>query len=113
MHVVNAFTDDEANPSLMASFDPYGNGCVNFLNGKLRLLLSPWGGVELNSEGLKKKRWSWWNMDEHVHAPPFQPIIFALNNNLSVKVYSHDKINVNFFAESQICKFRVGSKIKV
>jgi hypothetical protein len=77
------------------------------------MLLSPLGGIEFGNDGFKKKRWTWWESNEHVHAPPFQPLIFALNNQISVKVLNQEKINISFHAENQVCKFRVGSKIKV
>jgi hypothetical protein len=117
MHIVSLFSDvgesESGEQTLMGYFDPYGNGCVNFPNGKLRLILTPFGGCELSQQGARKRRWSWLNQVEHVHAPPFQPIIFSLSNNIGVKVFSQEKINVNFYAENQVCKFRVGSKIKV
>lgn len=79
-----------------------------------RLLLSPLGGIELDAEGTRKKRWLWWDENsEHVHAPPLQPLIMALNSQISVKVFDQDKINVCFSAETQNCKFGVGSKLKV
>lgn len=113
MHIMSIFSDEEVNQEQIASFDPYGNASANFPNGKIRMILTPLGGLELDSEGFKRKRWLWWENDNHVHAPPFQPIIFSLNNYISVKVFSQEKINVTFHAENQICKFRVGSKIKV
>jgi hypothetical protein len=67
----------------------------------------------LDSDGTKKKRWQWWDPNEHVHAPPFQSLLFPLNNQISVRIHSQDKINIDFLAENQICKFKVGSKIKL
>ena len=77
------------------------------------MLLSPLGGVELDSEGARKKRWLWYDTVEHIHAPPFQPIIFALNHSISIKVFNQEKININFTAENQTYRFRVGSRIKI
>ena len=78
-----------------------------------RMLLSPLGGIELDYEGVRKKRWLWYEPMEHIHAPPFQPIIFALNNYVSVKVFNQEKINIQFCAEQQTYRFRVGSRIKI
>jgi hypothetical protein len=120
MHIMSIFSDEEQN--LIAFFDPFGNACVNHINtqynnnhvSKIRMILTPFGGLEFDQEGLRKKRWQWWDIvNEHVHAPPFQPYIFTLNKNLSVKITNQEKIQVNFFAENLMCKFRVGSKIKV
>ena len=113
MHLLSAFSDEETNPTLIASFDPYGNACANYLNGRARMILSSLGGLELDADGFRKKRWLWKEQEEHVHAPPFQPLIFSLNYNISVKVINQEKINVHFYAENHICKFRVGSKIKI
>ncbi|CAF0985488.1 unnamed protein product [Brachionus calyciflorus] len=113
MHLMSAFTDDEINPILIASFDPYGNGCANFLNGNARVVLSSLGGFELDADGNRKKRWLWWEPNEHVHAPPFQSLIFSLNPNISIKIINQEKIYVDFYAENQVCKFRVGSKLKL
>jgi hypothetical protein len=67
MHVLSAFTDDEINPVQVASFDPYGNGCCNYSDGRIKFLLNPLGGIELDADGLKKKRWNWWDLKtDHV-----------------------------------------------
>ncbi len=44
MHLISAFSDDPL-PTQIASFDPFGNGSCNFPNGKIRLILSPFGGL--------------------------------------------------------------------
>lgn len=113
MHIMSIYSDSEFNPIQLASFDPYGNGCVNYPNGKIRLLLSPLCGIELDPSGARKKRWLWWDQEEHVHAPPLQPLIISLNSQIAIKVFNQDKINVCFSAEFQNCKFGVGSKLKV
>ena len=51
-----------------------------------RLFLSPHGGIELDKHGRRKKRWQWYYVKGHVHAPPFQPLCFSLNKFLSVRV---------------------------
>lgn len=77
------------------------------------MLLSPLGGLELDSEGFRRKRWFWWNFEEHVHAPPLQPLTMSLNPNISVKVLDQEKINLCFSADNQNLKFGVGSKIRI
>ncbi|RNA43652.1 glutamate-rich 6-like [Brachionus plicatilis] len=107
LNLLSAFSDDETNPILIASFDPYGNACANFLNGKVRMILSSLGGLEMDADGNRKKRWLWHDQTEHVHAPPFQPLIFSINNNISIRVVNQEKINIHFYAENQICKFKL------
>jgi len=76
--------------------------------------LSPQGGLELESDGRKKKRWQWSEMHEnHVHAPPFQSLTYVLNSQITVKLVNQIKINVDFIAEQNICKFRIKIKPKV
>lgn len=113
LNLLTAFSDDETNPILIASFDPFGNACANYLSGKARMILSSLGGLELDADGNRKKRWLWHDQTEHVHAPPFQPIIFSINNNISIRVVNQEKINLHFYAENQICKFKVGTKMKI
>lgn len=90
-----------------------GNGSCNYNNGKTRLILTSSGGLELDPNGIRKKKWQWQEIhNNHVHAPPFQSIQYVLNNQLSVKLISQEKINVDFVADSQICKFRINIKPK-
>jgi len=90
-----------------------GNGSCNFNDGSTRLILSPHGGLELDSDGRKKKRWQWSEVHEnHVHAPPFQSLTYVLNSQITVKLVSQHKINVDFTAEQNICKFRIKTKAK-
>lgn len=71
------------------------------------------GGVELDDTGAKKKKWSWKDQETHVHAPPFQPICFALNKNIAVRVMGQENIAVTFSAKQRSCRFNVGTKLKV
>ncbi|CAF4314521.1 unnamed protein product [Rotaria socialis] len=119
MHLYTAFTDE---PTLsgkqLAQFDPFGNGYCNFTNGDLRLQLTALEGVELNIDGGRRRRWNWWtkvntSLDAHVHAPPFQPILFHLNNEIVIKICSQEKIYMKFSTELVEIKFKVGARLKV
>ena len=44
MHLISAFSDEQL-PIQIASFDPFGNGSCNFPNGKIRSIISPFGGL--------------------------------------------------------------------
>ena len=72
--------------------------------------------MELDAEGVRKKKWQWTDLSmssgEHVHAPPFQSITYTLNSQIAVKLVSQEKINIDFIAENQICKFRINVKPK-
>ncbi|WAR28563.1 hypothetical protein MAR_014267 [Mya arenaria] len=43
-----------------------------------------YGGLELDHEGAKKRKWSWKDQVTHVHAPPFQPICIGLNREMGL-----------------------------
>ena len=51
-----------------------------------RLFVNAFGGIELDRNGRKRKRWQWYFVKGHVHVPPFQPICFPLNKFLSIRV---------------------------
>ena len=83
-----------------------------------RLQLTALEGVELNSDGSRRRRWNWWTkvntpFEPHVHAPPFQPIQFHLNDEIVIKICSQEKLYMKFSAELVSLKFRVGARLKV
>ncbi len=75
-------------------------------------------GVELHSDGGRRRRWNWWtkvnsSLDAHVHAPPFQPIVFHLNDEIVIKICSQEKIYMKFSTELIELKFKVGARLQV
>ncbi|CAF1103043.1 unnamed protein product [Adineta ricciae] len=119
MLLYTAFTDEPSYASRqIAQFDPFGNGYCNFTSGNLRLQLTALEGIELNSDGSRRRRWHWWakanSMTEpHIHAPPCQPILFHLNEEIAIKVCSQEKIYLRFSCELVDLKFKVGARLKV
>ncbi|XP_076097360.1 glutamate-rich protein 6-like isoform X7 [Mytilus galloprovincialis] len=105
--------DDQPMPKTLSTFDPAGYGSCYHTNGTVRLYLDQMGGVELDDTGAKKKKWSWKDQETHVHAPPFQPICFALNKNIAVRVMGQENIAVTFSAKQRSCRFNVGTKLKL
>ncbi|CAG2227560.1 unnamed protein product [Mytilus edulis] len=105
--------DDQPMPKVLSTFDPAGYGSCYHTNGTVRLYLDQMGGVELDDTGAKKKKWSWKDQETHVHAPPFQPICFALNKNMAVRVMGQENIAVTFSAKQRSCRFNVGTKLKL
>ena len=63
--------------------------------------------------GEKIKRWKWRHIEAHIHAPPFQPVTFALNKHVGIRLMSQDRIYVIFADERRSVRFNVGSKLKV
>jgi hypothetical protein len=65
-------------------------------------------------KGKQQKAWNWWNLDLHVHAPPFMCITLKLNKYIHVQIRSQDKVIFCFFTPKQkrIC-LNMGTKFKV
>ncbi|XP_013412599.1 glutamate-rich protein 6-like [Lingula anatina] len=105
--------DAAEEPQVLGVFEPNGHAGCYFHNGKLRLCLDQMGGIELDINGAKKKKWNWKDVTTHVHAPPFQPICFALNRCLSLRFLDQDNISLLFQSHKQSCKFNVGAKLKL
>ncbi len=83
-----------------------------------RLQLTALEGVELHSDGSRRRRWNWWtkvntSLDPHVHAPPFQPILFHLNDEIVIKICTQEKIYMKFSIDLVELKFKVGARLKV
>jgi hypothetical protein len=83
-----------------------------------RLQLTALEGVELHSDGSRRRRWNWWtkvntSLDPHVHAPPFQPILFHLNDEIVIKICTQEKIYMKFSADLVELKFKVGARLQV
>jgi hypothetical protein len=83
-----------------------------------RLQLTALEGIEFNSDGSRRRRWNWWakvnaSTEPHVHAPPCQPILFHLNDEIVIKVCSQEKIYMKFSSEIIELKFKVGARLQV
>ncbi|XP_071839543.1 uncharacterized protein [Apostichopus japonicus] len=99
--------------ALLALFEPHGRGTCYHKNGNIRLNMDQSEGTFADSKGALKKRWHWWDHTTHVHAPPFQPICFALNSALSVRCLAQDQIFLSFSQDKMSLRFNVGVKLKL
>ncbi|KAK3797425.1 hypothetical protein RRG08_035871 [Elysia crispata] len=105
--------DDSDNPEILAVFEPNGNGCCYFSNGKVRLCYDQMGGTELDITGARKRVWSWRDQETHVHAPPFQPIVFGMNRFLGVRFMAQESIALTLTGRKRSCRFNVGARLKL
>ncbi|GFO38317.1 glutamate-rich protein 6-like [Plakobranchus ocellatus] len=105
--------DDSDNPEILAVFEPNGNGCCYFSNGKVRLCYDQMGGTELDISGGRKRVWSWRDQETHVHAPPFQPIVFGMNRYLGVRFMAQESIALTLTGRKRSCRFNVGARLKL
>ena len=76
--------------------------------------MDPFGGVELDPRGGRKRKWTWkdWRM-QHVHAPPLQPITFSLTPRIGVRILSQENQTLTFTCRNRSVRFQVGAKLKV
>lgn len=101
---------DESHSSLLAQFDTNGNAFCNYANGKLRYEINTQGGINFDLSGKLIKKWSW-PFDSHDVV--FHPIIFVLNEHISVQILGRTKIYLNFRSKHGCIRFSVGSKVKL
>ena len=79
----------------------------------LRLCYDQMGGTELDINGARKRVWSWRDQETHVHAPPFQPIVFGMNRFLGVRFMAQESIALTLTGRKRGCRFNVGARLKV
>lgn len=77
-----------------------------------RLSLSPNLGYYFAKDHAQKA-WNWWDLREHVHAPPVQPVRLRLNRHIEVHVRSQDTINFCFTHQKNHVCLNLGTKYKV
>ncbi|KAK6194612.1 hypothetical protein SNE40_000216 [Patella caerulea] len=105
--------DNTEQSNVLGVFEPNGYGYCYHDNGNIRLYFDQLEGVELDTDGAKRKKWSWKDQQTHVHAPPFQPICFAFNRYIGIRVMSQENIAVTFMAKNCSCRFNVGAILKL
>ncbi|KAI8728968.1 glutamate-rich protein 6, partial [Biomphalaria glabrata] len=105
--------DDSTESQILAVFDATGCGTCYFMDGKIRLNYDQQGGIELDLTGSRRRSWIWKDHETHVHAPPFQPIVFGMNYFLSVRVMSQENIALSLTGKKRSCRFNVGTKLKM
>ncbi len=101
---------DESQSNLLAQFDTNGNAFCNYANGKLRYQINFEGGINLDSNGKLVRKWLW---PYDSHDVVFHPIVFVLNEHISVQILGRTRINLNFRNKQGCIRFSVGSKLKL
>ncbi|XP_066924132.1 glutamate-rich protein 6-like [Clytia hemisphaerica] len=104
--------DDLEDSGLLAIFEPSGNAiCYYEINQKIRLFINPHGGIELDKQGRRKKRWQWFYSKGQSQAPAFQPICIQLNKYLSLRLLNQNNMALIFSALKRSIRFNVGSNL--
>lgn len=99
--------------SVLAVFEPNGYASCYHPNGVVRLCMDQLGGIELDDSGAKRRKWLWKDQVTHVHAPPFQPIHFSLNQYIGVRILSQERMVLDFSCGDRGKRFNVGSRLKL
>ncbi|CAB4035322.1 Hypothetical predicted protein, partial [Paramuricea clavata] len=110
----DTYEHSRENTGVLGVFDPTGHGsCYYQQTGKLRMVLTPFGGTFFDIKGEKKKKWFWYNITgSYVHAPPFQPITFAWTKELSLRCMGQDYIIITYNHGRHTIRFNVGARLK-
>ncbi|XP_029458756.1 glutamate-rich protein 6B isoform X2 [Rhinatrema bivittatum] len=103
--------DKDKKPQVQAVFQSDAYATCNHENQLLWVNLTPTGGKSFDENGRTLKRWSWWDLSFHVHAPPFQPINMKLNANIRIRFIRQNEIYLMFSEKENIIGFNVGAKV--
>ncbi|KAL2081667.1 hypothetical protein ACEWY4_023520 [Coilia grayii] len=100
-------------PRIQAIFTSRGQATCYHPNGNVCVSLTPVGGIWCSETGALKRRWSWFDLSIHVHAPPFQPITMTLSPNISIRICTQQNICLTFTADINSVRFNMGTKLKM
>lgn len=99
--------------NIQAIFEPTGFCTCYYPTGVIRLLLSPVGGEYFSPQGERLKKWIWKDTQTHVHAPPFQPITFALSKRVGIRIMSQESIYITFTDRARSVRFNAGTRLRL
>nr|XP_014352070.1 PREDICTED: glutamate-rich protein 6B [Latimeria chalumnae] len=105
--------DKNINPEILAVFKSTGCSTCYHQDGTIWVNLDPVGGFCFAKNGERQKCWTWWDLKEHIHAPPLQPIYLALNSNISVHILSESKVYVTFLHKKCSIRINMGARFVV
>ncbi|XP_063069392.1 glutamate-rich protein 6B-like [Engraulis encrasicolus] len=105
--------DADLLPRVQAIFTSRGQATCYYPNGNVCVSMTPVGGTWCSESGSLKRRWSWFDLSAHVHAPPFQPISMSLSGNISIRIATQQDIRLTFTAGKNSVHFNMGTKLKM
>nr|XP_034491887.1 glutamate-rich protein 6B [Marmota flaviventris] len=103
--------EDSLEASIRALVNNSGHATFNDENGFIWSSLSNSLGYYF-PKGKNQKAWNWWNLQVHVHVPPFQPISLKINSYIQVHIRSQDKIIFSFLHRQKQFRLNLGTKFK-
>lgn len=102
-----AFNNENNDAVQIASFDSNGNGFCNYPNGSLRYQINYIGGINFDQNGNCIKKWLFPNEENNV---AFHPIVFAINEYMSMQIHGRSKIVFIFRSKYGTCRFLIRLK---
>ncbi|XP_028971681.2 glutamate-rich protein 6 [Esox lucius] len=105
--------DKDVEPNLLAIYTNRGQSTCYHPSGLIWVNLTQLGGTCCIVSGTLRRRWNWLDIEPHVQAPPFQPICLVLGLNISVRIQTQERIDLNFTSRRSGVRFDVGSKFKL
>ena len=99
-----AFNNENNDAVQIASFDSNGNGFCNYPNGSLRYQINYIGGINFDQNGNCIKKWLFPNEENNV---AFHPIVFAINEYMSMQIHGRSKIVFIFRSKYGTCRFLI------
>ncbi|XP_027729269.1 glutamate-rich protein 6B [Vombatus ursinus] len=103
---------DEEKLHLQALLNNMGHATFYDKEQNIRMCLGLNLGFYFDAKG-RQKAWNWWDPNQHIHAPPHQPIYFDLNPCFGVHVKTQDKVLITFSYYKQKIHLNLGTKVKV
>ena len=76
----------------------------------------PTGGMELQTDGARRRRWNWNESDSAAvrdQFPKVYPLVLGVNCNCGIRIFSQHNMPLTFSAKSCSCRFHVGTSVKV
>ena len=76
----------------------------------------PTGGMELQADGARRRRWNWSELGSAAVCdsfPKVYPLVLGVNYNCGIRIFSQHNMSLTFSAESRSCRFHVGARVKV
>ncbi|XP_011375895.1 glutamate-rich protein 6B [Pteropus vampyrus] len=103
--------EDSKEMQMQALVNNSGHATFHDENREIWLSLSPNLGYYF-AKDQAQKAWNWWNLSDHVHAPPIRPISLRINQYIEVQIRSQDKITFCFTHQKQHIYLNLGTKYK-
>nr|XP_033806414.1 glutamate-rich protein 6B isoform X2 [Geotrypetes seraphini] len=103
--------DQAVKQQIQAVFQSDGHATCYQQNKLLWVNLKPTGGYYFDKDAKTIKRWSWWDFQQHIHAPPLQSINMNLNANIRIRIKSQDRIYLVFSEKENVVGFNIGAKL--